>query len=273
MRRLRPGAAWREFSALYWGTGICDDVPALAWFLLASLVPLALGLTALAAVLLGDYAQAQALAERAARVLPADVHDELVQLILRTRENSPLLIAGSLAAMVWTSSGAVGVLTRCTSRLLAREPLGPVLGKLRSLALAGAFAVLLMLLVLLASAGTGLADRLGAGAGLVRVLGPIVSLALTIGFCTLLYRVTAGGRLSGRSALTGGAAAGLVLLATPTAAGYYLSVVASRTPVGVFLVLAGVLFTCYLVALGLLMGAGLSIRVQHGATGPAPGAS
>ena len=33
---------------------MASDVPALAWFLLSSLVPLALGVTALAAVALGD---------------------------------------------------------------------------------------------------------------------------------------------------------------------------------------------------------------------------
>lgn len=49
-----------EVIALYWESGVADDVPALAWFLLSSLAPLALGLTALASVLLGDYAQAQA---------------------------------------------------------------------------------------------------------------------------------------------------------------------------------------------------------------------
>jgi hypothetical protein len=51
---------------------------------------------------------------------------------------------------------------------------------------------------------------------------------------------------------------------TPTAAGYYLSLTASRTPVGVFLALAGVLFTCYVVALGLLLGAGVSVRTHIG---------
>jgi hypothetical protein len=45
---------WGEFAALYWGSGLCDDVPALAWFLLASLVPLALGLTALTALVFGN---------------------------------------------------------------------------------------------------------------------------------------------------------------------------------------------------------------------------
>lgn len=51
---------------------------------------------------------------------------------------------------------------------------------------------------------------------------------------------------------------------TPTAAGYYMRLAAGRTPVGVFLVLAGVLFTCYLVALALLLGAGVTVRVFLG---------
>lgn len=255
--------AWREFSSLYWGSGLCDDVPALSWFLLASLVPLTLGLTALAALVLGDYARAQALAERAARVLPPDVHDQLVQLILRTHHNSPLLIAGSVLVMVWVSSGAVGVIERCMSRMLARERRSPLAGKLRNLGLACAFALLILVLVLAASAGTGLVDRLGSSSTLVRVAAPLVALALTVGYCTALYSVSGSGALTARSALSGGLAGGLILLATPTAAGYYMRVAASRTPEGVFLVLAGVLITCYLVALGLLLGAGVSVRVQR----------
>ena len=76
--------ALREVVGLYWESGVGDDVPALAWFLLSSLAPLALGLTALATVALGDYAQAQALADRVTGVLPDDVHDQLVALVLRT---------------------------------------------------------------------------------------------------------------------------------------------------------------------------------------------
>jgi uncharacterized BrkB/YihY/UPF0761 family membrane protein len=256
MRRV-----WREFAALYWGSGLCDDVPALAWFLLASLVPLALGLTALAAVVLGDYAHAQALADRAAGVLPRDVHDQLVQLVLRTKNDSPLLIAGSLLAMVWVSSGAVGVVERCLSRLLERERMGPLLGKLRNLGLAAALALVILLLVLGASAGTGFVDRLGVNSALVRIAFPLVSLGVTVTFCAGLYRVMSAGTVDWASAFGGGTVAGLFLLVTPTAAGYYTGLAASRTPVGVFLVLAGVLFTCYLVALGLLMGAGIATRI------------
>lgn len=137
-----------------------DDVPALAWFLFSSLVPLALGLTALATVVLGDFSRAQSLAQQVSSVLPKDLHDQLV-LILRTRRDLPLLIAGSIAVMVWTSSGAVGVMARCLSRLLALRGTGIVIGKLRNLAVAGGLATLLVLMVLVASAGTGILRQLG----------------------------------------------------------------------------------------------------------------
>jgi hypothetical protein len=48
-------------------------------------VPFALGLTALAAAVLGDYPQAQALSERTVDVLPKDV-----KLMLRTKRDPTL---------------------------------------------------------------------------------------------------------------------------------------------------------------------------------------
>jgi uncharacterized BrkB/YihY/UPF0761 family membrane protein len=77
----------RELVGLYWESGVSADVAALAWYLLSSLVPLALGLTALAAVALGDYSEAQALAARVSRALPEDVHDQVVALVLRTQRD------------------------------------------------------------------------------------------------------------------------------------------------------------------------------------------
>ena len=56
----------------------------------------------------------------------------------------------------------------------------------------------------------------------------------------------------------------MILLVTPTLAGYYLRWVANNTPVKVFLVLAGVLITCYIVAFGVLLGTGVVARVQLG---------
>jgi uncharacterized BrkB/YihY/UPF0761 family membrane protein len=260
----RARRALRELVALYWDSGVSDDVPALAWFLISSLVPLALGITALLTVLLGDYAHAQALAERITRVLPKDVQDQVTQLILRTKRDSPLLIVGSIAGMVWTSSGAVGVLARVLSRLLARPGAGLVTGKLRNLGVALGLATLVVLIVVVASAGTGVVHRIGLDPLVTRIAVPLLSLAVTVSICASIYWVLAAGAVSWHSALAGGLVGGLVLLVTPTVAGYYLRLVAGGTPVALFLMLAGVLFTCYLAALGLLLGAGAAARVTLG---------
>jgi uncharacterized BrkB/YihY/UPF0761 family membrane protein len=254
--------ALREIVGLYWESGVGDDVPALAWFLLSSLVPLALGLTALATVVLGDFAQAQALADRVAGVLPDDAHDRLVELVLRTRNDSPLLIAAAILGMVWTSSGVVGVIDRCLARLLERERGGPLIGKLRNLGIAAVVAVLIVLLVLVGTAGTGLVERLGVDATLVRVVVPVLTIVVIAAICATLYRTLAAGAASWRAALAGGVVSGLLLEVTPTLAGYYLRLVAGKTPVALFLMFAGVLFTCYLVALGLLLGTAVTARVQ-----------
>jgi uncharacterized BrkB/YihY/UPF0761 family membrane protein len=249
---------------LYWDSGVGDDVPALAWFLLASLVPLALGITAIATILLGDYARAQALAARVSQVLPKDVHDQIVDLILRTKRDSPLLIAVSIAGMLWTCSGAVGVLARCLSRLLAIPGLGILLGKLRNIGVAAGLTTLVVLMVLVASAGTGIAHRLELDSLAFRLIVPLASLAITVFVCGGVYWVLAGRAVRWSAALAGGLVGGLVLQATPTAAGYYLRAVAGRTPVELFLMLAGVLITCYLAAFGLLLGAGVVARIHLG---------
>lgn len=249
---------------LYWDSGVSADIPALAWYLLASLVPLTLGLTALAAVVLGDYAQAQALAARAARVLPRDVHDQVVTLVLRTRRDSPFLIAGAVLGMVWTSSGSVGVLDRCLGRMLSIAGSNPLVGKLRNIGVSFAVAVLVVVMVLLASAGTGLVDRLDLNATVVRVAVPLLLLTVIVLICASVFRVLGGERVSWHAALAGGGVSGLILLITPTLAGYYTRWVANNTPVKIFLILAGVLITCYLIAFGLLLGTAVAARLQLG---------
>ena len=197
-------------------------------------------------------------------MLPKDVHDQVVQLILRTKQQSPLLIGLSIIGMVWVCSGVVGVVERCLLRLLGRPSIGFVLGKLRNLAVAAAVAVLIVLMVLVASAGTGLVRRLHVDPTLIRLPLPLASLGLTVLLCGSVFRVLAGPSLRWRSALLGGIVGGLVLAVTPTVAGYYLRLVAGRTPVELFLMLAGVLVTCYLAAFGLLLGVGVTARIQLG---------
>jgi membrane protein len=256
--------AFRELIGLYFDSGISADVPALAWYLLSSLAPLALGLTALAAIVLGDYAEAQALAARVSGVLPQDAHEQIVSLILRTKRDSPVLLLGSILGMVWTSSGVVGVVDRVLTRILDRAATNPLLGKLRDIGVAFAIALLIVLLVVLASLGTGFVHRIEVDSTLVRLLVPLVLLTIITLICASAFRVLARGSAGWHSALAGGALSGIILLVTPTAAGYYLRWVSGSAPVKAFLILAGVLITCWIVAMGLLLGAGVMARVQLG---------
>jgi uncharacterized BrkB/YihY/UPF0761 family membrane protein len=190
--------------------------------------------------------------------------------VLRTRRDSPLLIAGAIAGMVWTSSGAVGVLDRCLGRMLSTGSGDPVVGKLRNLGVAFAVALLVVMMVLLAVAGTGVVDRLHLNATLVRVVIPLVLLVVITAICASVFRVLSGERGSWHAALAGGGASALILLITPSVAGYYTRWIANSTPVKAFLVLAGVLITCYIVAFGLLLGAAVVARVQLGHDVEAP---
>lgn len=255
---------------LYWASGVCDDVPALAWYLVVALVPLALGMTALASLALGDAAQAQDVARRAARVLPADVSDQVVLLILRTRRDSVLVIAGSIVAMVWTSAGAVGVVERVMSRLLVRRRFGPLAGKARHLGLAAALIVVIVLMVLAASAATGLESLLGLDGRWLRVLLVCLGLIGTALVCAALYRLCPREGIPWRAAFAGAVPAAIALQLVPRVGGLYLQAVAGRTPVQVFLVLAGVLVVCNLAALSLLIGAAIAVRrtVSPVAMGP-----
>ena len=56
---------------MYWGSGLVDDVPAMAWFLVTACVPLSLGIVAVASIVLGDAKQANAVARKLAAVLPS----------------------------------------------------------------------------------------------------------------------------------------------------------------------------------------------------------
>lgn len=89
--------------------------------------------------------------------------------------------------------------------------------------------------------------------------------------CALLYRNATVRRLDYTASLKGGIPAAVMLEATPLVAGYYTRAVAGRTPVQVFLVLAGLLFTCYLIAVGLLVGAGLACTFQRATDLAKPG--
>ena len=79
----------------YWGQGIADDVPALTYYLLLSLAPLALGLAAIQALLLKNVLSAIEVADQLNRFLPNAVHGDITRLVLGTRSNSPQLLAAA----------------------------------------------------------------------------------------------------------------------------------------------------------------------------------
>ncbi len=246
----------KRVESFYWGSGLCDDVPALAWYLVGACVPLTLGIAALAALVLGDGARAEQVATRLASVLPPGARDQVIDLVLRTHRNSPLLLAVAVASMLWAGAGATGVVERVESRLLGAPRLGPIALKLRHLGLAAGMVLMIALMAAAATEATNLRGRLG-----FPIPGWLLSVAsavLIAAICSLLYRYATTRRIGWRAALRGGLPAAIVLELTPLFAGYYARAVAGRTPVQVFLVLAGLLFTCYLVAQGLLIGAGLA---------------
>src|SRR3954447_3964804 len=136
-------AADRAFD-FYWGQGIADDVPALTYYLVLSLAPVALGLAALQALLLRDTASALSVVDGINNFLPEAVHGDIRRLVLGTRDNSPLLLALALISMLWTSSGAIGVLARCESRILDGPRHDVVVGRLHNMALGAAMALMVI---------------------------------------------------------------------------------------------------------------------------------
>src|SRR3712207_4099268 len=127
-------AAGRLF-AFYWGQGIADDVPALTYYLLLSIGPFALGMAALEALLLKDFLGAIAVAQQINRLLPEAVHSDVQRLVVGTHDNSLGLLLLAIVSMLWTSSGAIGVIERCESRILDCRRHSIVRGRIRNLGL------------------------------------------------------------------------------------------------------------------------------------------
>jgi uncharacterized BrkB/YihY/UPF0761 family membrane protein len=109
-----------------------------------------------------------------------------------------------------------------------------------------------------------LVERLHVNATLLRIALPLLLLTVIVLICASVFRVLGGERVSWRAALAGGGVSGVILMVTPTLAGYYTHWVASNAPVRLFLVLAGVLITCYIVAFGVLLGTGVAARLELG---------
>jgi membrane protein len=254
----------------YWGDGIADDVPALAFYLVLSLAPFALGLAALEALLLKDVVSARAVSEQLNRFLPEAIHADVRRLVVGTKDNSPLLLAFALIAMLWTASGGIGVIERCLSRMLDVPRHNIFLGRLRNLGLGGLVAVAVILASTSISVVTNLSYELRPGRGFP---GPMILVFNGLGSMfvfALVYRYAPLARMRWRSALLGGIPGGLAIQAVPSVVGLYVSAAAGFAVVQVFLLFAIVLLGLYLVALLLLVGAGIAARVELRALKPPP---
>lgn len=246
----------------YWGEGIADDVPALTYFLMLSLAPVALGLAALEALLLQNADAAIRVAETLNRFLPDAVHGDIQRLVLGTRANSPQLLALALAAMLWTSSGAIGVIERCESRMLDCRRHDVVTGRIRNILLGAAIAVMVI-------AATAAAPVIGDAAGALNLrralpgwLFLVLNTAASIVLFAFVYHWAPRSRPRFRACTLGAVPAGIAIQAVPAIVGLYFGATAGFAAVRLFLLLAVILLGLYVISMVTLVGAGLTVQSE-----------
>jgi uncharacterized BrkB/YihY/UPF0761 family membrane protein len=252
----------RRGFAFYWGRGIADDVPALTYYLVLSLAPVALGLAALEALLLSNTEAAINVADGLNRFLPNAVHGDIRNLVLGTRDNSPLLLALALASMLWTTSGAIGVIERCESRILDCDRHGIVTGRLRNMALGAGIAIMVL-------AASGAAPVIGDAADALDIRrtlpGALLVIVNTLGSIlvfALLYHWAPRSRPNWRACLLGAVPAGIAIQAVPSIVGLYFGAGAGFAAVRLFLLLAVIIAGLYIIALVTLVGAGVAVTYE-----------
>jgi len=256
------GLGQRVFD-FWWGQGIADDVPALAYYLLLSLAPFALGLASLEALLLEDLVSAINLADQLNRFLPEAVHEDVRNLVKSTRDNSTLLLAVAVGAMLWTTSGAIGVIERCESRILGCPRHNVVTGRIRNLGLG----VLVALTFVVGAAGAPVIGDAVNRLRLDEVLPGALSFSLTaagsIVVFALIYRYAPRSRLGWLASFLGALPAGIAIQAIPAIVGLYFGAAAGFAVVEVFLLLAVLLLGLYVMGTFMLIGAGLATNAEE----------
>jgi uncharacterized BrkB/YihY/UPF0761 family membrane protein len=257
MRRLADRAI--EF---YWGRGIADDVPALTYYLVLSLAPVALGLAALQALLLRDANAALSVARGLNRFLPDAVHGDIRQLVLGTRDNSPLLLGIALFTMLWTTSGAIGVIERCESRILDSPRHHVIVGRVRNMALGAGIVVMVLAAGAAAPVIGDAADALDIRRTVPGWLLVVVNTVGSIIVFALLYHWAPRTRPHWRACLIGAVPAGIAIQAVPSFVGLYFGAGAGLAAVRLFLLLAVILFGLYVIALCTLIGAGIAVTYE-----------
>jgi uncharacterized BrkB/YihY/UPF0761 family membrane protein len=238
------------------------EIPALTYFFIVSLAPMALGITALAVIALGDLHAAQQVAERVAHQLPAAVRGDITKLILDTKRNSPILLIVAVLSMIWACSGAMNVIERTLSNQLRRERYGLVRGKLRHFGLSVMTILLLVGVVEAATLTSGIDHQLRLGGWVTAVVATAISLLISAVLCCLLYRLAPKGGISWRAAGAGALPAALLIQVIPLGIGVYLRTLGGVATAQVFLTMATVAFACYMLAIAVLVGASLASAAE-----------
>ena len=246
----------------YWGQGIADDVPALTYYLVLSLAPVALGLAALQALLLSDADAALSVARGINRFLPDAVHADIRQLVLGTRDNSPLLLGIALFTMLWTTSGAIGVIERCESRILDGPRHNVIVGRIRNMALGAGIVVMVLAAGAAAPVIGDAADALNIRRTLPGWLLVGINTVGSIVVFALLYHWAPRRRPNWRACLIGAVPAGIAIQAVPSFVGLYFGAAAGFAAVRLFLLLAVILFGLYVIALCTLVGSGIAVAYE-----------
>ena len=246
----------------YWGEGIADDVPALTYFLLLSLAPVALGLAALEALLLQNADAAVRVADGLNRFLPDQIHGDIQHLVTGTRDNSPLLLGIALAAMLWTSSGAIGVIERAESRMLDCKRHDVVTGRIRNIALGAAIAIMVIAATAAAPVIGDVADALHVRTAVPAWLFLVLNTLGSIMLFAFVYHWAPRSRPRYRASILGAVPAGIAIQAVPAFVGLYFGATAGFAAVRLFLLLAVILLGLYIIAMVTLIGAGLTVRSE-----------
>lgn len=237
----------------YWGEGIAYQVPALAFYVLVSLAPLALGVVALASLAFGDLITPERVAEELSNSYPVGVRDQVVELTRTVNEQSFWLLSLSIGVMIWTSSAAIGVIERMIRSIAGAGPYPKIIwGRIRLLGLGALFATLVCCSILIGATVGSDVGRVGLFVG--SVLFSAVILAV-------IYKLAPAIELRLSSCLLGALPAALVLQITPLAVSQYVKAGGvTLSASGIFVSLGVLLTSCFILSQGILIGAGLAAR-------------
>jgi len=240
----------------YWGSGISSDVPALSYFFLISLAPFLLGVTSISTLVSSPDSLLSSITGRATSNLPPDLRDAITSIIHQTHIDSPWLLALALFGCLWTCSGAVGVIARCSNRLLKREPLPASLGRIHEMFLAGGVVILVVVLMAVgATAGGAIRNW---HLPLDNWIVPLAAWLVTLICLVMLFVSAPRGGMKISAALIGALPASLFLQAVPAIVGLYVSNVASVNVAKIFFLLVIMVIACSLSAQSVLISTGIA---------------